>query len=36
MGSENLPAIALNATLEAEMLPNTKKVSEKINEILAY
>jgi 2-oxoisovalerate dehydrogenase E1 component len=36
MGSENLPAIPLNSTLEARMLPNTEKVSEKIQEILAY
>ena len=36
MGSENLPAIPLNSTLEARMLPNSKKVSEKIVEILAY
>ncbi|MBT5749970.1 MAG: tungsten formylmethanofuran dehydrogenase, partial [Flavobacteriales bacterium] len=36
MGSENLPAIPLNSTLEARMLPNAEKVSEKIREILAY
>ena len=36
MGSENLPAIALNSTLEAAMLPNAKKVSDKITEILEY
>ncbi|MDA9345101.1 thiamine pyrophosphate-dependent enzyme [Flavobacteriales bacterium] len=36
MGSENLPAIPLNSTLEARMLPNTEKVSEKIREVLAY
>ena len=36
MGSENLPAIPLNSTLEATMLPNAEKVSEKIEEILAY
>jgi len=36
MGSENLPAIPLNSTLEATMLPNVAKVSEKIREILAY
>ena len=36
MGSENLPAIPLNATLEATMLPNAEKVSTKIREILAY
>ncbi len=36
MGSENLPAIPLNSTLEATMLPNAKKVSKKINTILNY
>jgi 2-oxoisovalerate dehydrogenase E1 component len=36
MGSENLPAIPLNSTLEARMLPNAEKVSDKIGEILAY
>ena len=36
MGSENLPAIPLNATLEATMLPNAEKVSTKIREILDY
>tara|TARA_B100000945_G_scaffold260974_1_gene219215 strand:+ start:73 stop:2121 length:2049 start_codon:yes stop_codon:yes gene_type:complete len=36
MGSENLPAISLNSTLEAAMLPNSEKVSKKIKEILAY
>ena len=36
MGSENLPAIPLNATLEATMLPNAEKVSTKIRDILAY
>jgi len=36
MGSENLPAIPLNSTLEAKMLPNAEKVSEKIGEILNY
>ncbi|MBC8266907.1 MAG: tungsten formylmethanofuran dehydrogenase [Flavobacteriales bacterium] len=36
MGSENLPAIPLNSTLEATMLPNTDKVSEKIGEILLF
>jgi 2-oxoisovalerate dehydrogenase E1 component len=36
MGSENLPAIPLNSTLEATMLPNADKVSKKIGEILAY
>ena len=36
MGSENLPAIPLNSTLEATMLPNTEKISKKIGEILTY
>ena len=36
IGSENLPAIPLNSTLEAKMLPNAEKVSEKIKEILKY
>jgi 2-oxoisovalerate dehydrogenase E1 component len=36
MGSENLPAIPLNSTLEATMLPNADKVSKKIEQILAY
>ena len=36
MGSENLPAIPLNSTLEKTMLPNSEKVSNKIKEILEY
>jgi 2-oxoisovalerate dehydrogenase E1 component len=36
MGSEILPAIPLNSTLEATMLPNAEKVSKKIEKILAY
>ncbi len=36
MGSENLPAIPLNSTLEATMLPNAEKVIEKIGAILAF
>ena len=36
MGSENLPAIPLNSTLEKTMLPNSEKVSKKIQEILDY
>ena len=36
MGSENLPAIPLNSTLESAMLPNSEKVSKKIIDILAY
>ena len=36
MGSENLPAIPLNSTLEKAMIPNAGKVSKKIAEILLY
>jgi len=36
MGAENLPAIPLNSTLEATMLPNAEKVREKLNELLAF
>ena len=36
MGSENLPAIPLNSTLEAKMLPNAEKVSKKIGKIIHY
>lgn len=36
MGSENLPAIPLNSTLESEMLPNADKVSAKIHDILRF
>ncbi len=36
MGSENMPAIPLNSTLEHTMLPNAEKVSDMIKEILAY
>ena len=36
IGAENLPAIPLNSTLEATMLPNKEKVSNKINEILGF
>lgn len=36
MGSVDTPAIPLNSTLEAEMLPNAEKVSAKILELLAY
>ena len=34
IGSENLPAIPLNSILEETMLPNSKKISKKIKEIL--
>ena len=36
MGSENMPAIPLNSTLEQTMLPSAEKVREKITEILGY
>ncbi|MEL6132046.1 MAG: thiamine pyrophosphate-dependent enzyme [Bacteroidota bacterium] len=36
MGAENTPAIPLNATLEAAMLPNADKVANKIKELLDY
>ena len=36
IGSENMPAIPLNSTLEQTMIPSTKKVKEKINALLNY
>jgi 2-oxoisovalerate dehydrogenase E1 component len=36
IGSENMPAIPLNSTLEQTMIPNTDKVKEKIHQILNY
>jgi 2-oxoisovalerate dehydrogenase E1 component len=36
IGSENLPAIPLNSTLETTMLPNAAKVSKVIAELLKY
>jgi len=36
MGSENVPAIPLNSTLEKAMLPSAEKLLVKINQILAY
>jgi len=36
IGSENLPAIPLNSTLEAAMIPNSDKVKVKIKELLNY
>lgn len=36
IGSKNLPAVPLNMGLEAEMLPNAKKVADKLNELLNY
>lgn len=36
IGSENMPAIPLNATLEQTMIPSTEKVKLKIEELLSY
>jgi 2-oxoisovalerate dehydrogenase E1 component len=36
IGSENLPAIPLNSTLEAAMLPNADKVQTKLAELLNF
>jgi 2-oxoisovalerate dehydrogenase E1 component len=36
IGSENMPAIPLNATLEETMIPSTEKVKVKIEELMLY
>ncbi|WP_290628607.1 alpha-ketoacid dehydrogenase subunit alpha/beta [Altibacter sp.] len=36
IGSENMPAIPLNSTLEETMIPSTEKVKKKILELLDY
>ncbi|WP_299898513.1 thiamine pyrophosphate-dependent enzyme [uncultured Aquimarina sp.] len=36
IGSENMPAIPLNSTLEQTMIPSTEKVKNKIHELLKY
>jgi len=36
IGSENMPAIPLNSTLEERMIPSTEKVKVKIGELLNY
>lgn len=36
IGSENMPAIPLNSTLEQTMIPSTEKVKEKIKDLLNY
>ncbi|MEM7161529.1 MAG: thiamine pyrophosphate-dependent enzyme [Bacteroidota bacterium] len=36
LGSENLPAIPLNSTLEATMIPNAEKVGMKIKALLEF
>ncbi|WP_412983993.1 thiamine pyrophosphate-dependent enzyme [Pontimicrobium sp. IMCC45349] len=36
IGSENMPAIPLNSTLEQTMIPSTEKVKVKLKELLDY
>ncbi|WP_055435034.1 alpha-ketoacid dehydrogenase subunit alpha/beta [Lacinutrix algicola] len=36
IGSENMPAIPLNSTLEQTMIPSTEKVKAKIEKLLSY
>ena len=36
IGSENMPAIPLNSTLEQTMIPSTEKVKVKIEKLLDY
>jgi 2-oxoisovalerate dehydrogenase E1 component len=36
LGAENMPAIPLNSTLEATMIPNASKVEQVMKEILDY
>ena len=36
IGSENMPAIPLNSTLEETMIPSTAKVIEKIEHLIYY
>ena len=36
IGSENMPAIPLNSTLEETMIPSTEKVKAKIESLLSY
>jgi 2-oxoisovalerate dehydrogenase E1 component len=36
IGSENMPAIPLNSTLEQTMIPSTEKVKVKIEQLLSY
>jgi len=36
IGSENMPAIPLNSTLEFAMIPNSEKVKAKMEELLNY
>lgn len=36
LGAQDMPAIPLNSTLEAEMLPNSEKLKILINNVLSY
>lgn len=36
LGAKDMPAIPLNSTLEAEMLPNAEKLKTLINSVLSY
>ena len=36
VGSENMPAVPLNSTLESTMIPNAAKVEKEISELLSY
>jgi len=36
LGAQDMPAIPLNSTLEAEMLPNAEKLKTLINSVLSY
>ena len=36
IGSENMPAIPLNSTLEFTMIPNADKVKAKMEELMKY
>jgi 2-oxoisovalerate dehydrogenase E1 component len=36
IGAKNIPAVPLNMSLEAEMLPNQEKVKDKLQELLQY
>lgn len=36
IGSENMPAIPLNSTLEQTMIPSSEKVKQKIESLLSY
>ena len=36
IGAKDLPAIPLNSTLEAEMIPNAERVTKALEDLLAY